>query len=89
MSLEGVYNHIVKEIERRVKIKHVFEWDGGIPFTVRVPEEFTEHDYYEYAMWLTMKYTRDYSEGKIPYYQWKKHLMAIFIMLNSFLKVDS
>lgn len=85
MSLNEFYNHIVQRIEHEVRICDVMEWDGETPFTDNPPLEFTESDYYYYAVELTMKYAQQKQEGKINYYQWKKHMMGIFIMLDSFL----
>lgn len=89
MSLEEFYNHIVKQIEKKVRIKDIMEWDGNdIPFTEASPMEFTEHDYYEYAILMVMKHTKEYYEGIITRYTWLKHIMAVFIMLNSFLQSE-
>lgn len=85
MSLEEFYNHIVKRIEKEIRICDVDKWDGEVLFIADAPLEYTERDYYDYAVVLLMKYTEKKHSGEITRYVWKKHIIAIFLMLDSFL----
>lgn len=89
MSLEEFYIHIVKQIEKKVKIKNIMCWTGDIPFIEHAPMEFSDKDYFDYAIFLERKYTKDYSSRKITRYTWLKHTMAVMIMLQSYIESEN
>lgn len=88
MTIEETFIKIVKQIEHSVIIKDVREWDGEIPFVVHVPLEYPEHEYYVFIAKKIMLYTGYYDAGKIKRYEWKKYLMASFILIASVNEID-
>lgn len=88
MTMEEVFNKIVKRIEHSVIIKDVMEWDGEIPFIVQISLDYPEHEYYVFITKKIMLYTGYYDTGKIKRYEWKKYLMASFILIASVNEMD-